>query len=576
MQAKYWRYSVATAAAVILLTACQADDPVALTPEHPSPLDEDLLMETAAFSGGSSSGTMIDNTRPRFKIEVSTSNALTPGASITVNLQGEAVEKIASGTVTVRLPTMASMDYAGADKRPYYPAGQSLPVVRKWTLPAMNPGNTWNQWFSISLPSEKGYYDLLVDADVAAPEDAHVNPFVDDELQYERWMLVTDADGGGSMTGLGFDKSVFADDIAPVPGPFRIRSSNRATTGQTASAGVGMNSDNEVTLSLKYPGTSGQGMIAAVGVEVRANMYNGQGQHIASYSRVVGTNSRVSFVCPTGSQYMEGSAILPSTVDIHQGTFVSFWDADSDDCGETFNVIGPRHFYMPWKRLKEVTSPTRNHFGISTFAKVYWTTNLSETRSSYDPDTHTITFGAQSYANKWTAAHEYAHAMHEKRLNGLWSVEQPACQNHDTWEASGYRCALLEGFADYAASIGSGWPPNFENPPSNAEHGPDVEGRVAAMFHDLIDSANGSGDATTYSGSSIGTAFKTCERRTGGGSWHRRSDVSEFVWCLENRINTSVHSDYFTTAAPSAQRATRGSGWNADNIRTTWTHNLSS
>ena len=250
-------------------------------------------------------------------------------------------------------------------------------------------------------------------------------------------------------------------------------------------------------------------MIAAVGVEVRANLYNGQGQHLAAYSRVVGTNSRVSFVCPTGDQYMSGSAIMPSTVDIHQGTFIPFWDADADDCGETFNVIGPRQFYMPWKRLKEVAEPTRSHFGISTFAKVYWTTNLSQTRSSYNPDTHTITFGSQSYANKWTAAHEFAHAMHEKRLNGLWSTEQPACSNHEMWEASGYRCALQEGFADYAASIVSGWPPNFENPPSDAEEGPDVEGRIAAMFHDLIDSANGSGDATTYSGSSIATAFKT-------------------------------------------------------------------
>ena len=62
----------------------------------------------------------------------------------------------------------------------------------------------------------------------------NVDPFVEDELQYERWMLVTDAGGGGSMTGLGFDESVFADSLAPVPGPFRIRSSHRATTGQTA------------------------------------------------------------------------------------------------------------------------------------------------------------------------------------------------------------------------------------------------------------------------------------------------------------------------------------------------------
>ena len=194
-------------------------------------LHEDLPIETVASSGRFSGVTLSDNTRPRFRINVSTSSALTPGASITVTLQGEAVEKIASGTVSVRLPTMASMDYAGANKRPYYPAGQSLPVVRKWALSAMNPGDTWSQSFTVSLPPEKGYYDLLVDADIDAPGDARVNPFVIDELQYERWMLVTDVGGGGSMTGLGFDESAFADSIAPVPGPFRIKASRRGATG---------------------------------------------------------------------------------------------------------------------------------------------------------------------------------------------------------------------------------------------------------------------------------------------------------------------------------------------------------
>ena len=40
----------------------------------------------------------------------------------------------------------------------------------------MNPGDAWNQSFSISLPSEKGYYDLLVDADVTAPAGAQRRP----------------------------------------------------------------------------------------------------------------------------------------------------------------------------------------------------------------------------------------------------------------------------------------------------------------------------------------------------------------------------------------------------------------
>ena len=95
------------------------------------------------------------------------------------------------------------------------------------------------------------------------------------------------------------------------------------------------------------------------------------------------------------------------------------------------------------------------------------------------------------------------------------------------------------------------------------------------MFHDLIDSSNGTGDATTYTSSSIGTAFKTCSVRF-SGPWDYRTDVSQFVWCLENRINATVHGTYFDTQVPNGQNATRGSGWSADDIRTTWTHNLGS
>lgn len=108
-----------TAAGLLLIAACH-DNPVALNEsERPSPFNT-VPMDKAASGGGSGSvPAVVDNTRPRFKLDFSVTGAMTPNANVTVTLLGEAVEKVASGTVTVTLPTMAGATHAGAGKRPY-------------------------------------------------------------------------------------------------------------------------------------------------------------------------------------------------------------------------------------------------------------------------------------------------------------------------------------------------------------------------------------------------------------------------------------------------------------------------
>ena len=162
--------------------------------------------------------------------------------------------------------------------------------------------------------------------------------------------------------------------------------------------------------------------------------------------------------------------------------------------------------------------------------------------------------------------------MHEKGLGGLWTVES-SCATHEVWKVSGYGCAFLEGFADYAGAIGADL--SWETAPSKApDPDPRIEGFIAMLFWDLIDSANEDADETSYSSSSVGTAFKSCRIRF-SGPWRTRNNVSDFVWCMENRINSDVHNDHFPgLTAPSQQSATRGSDWDADDIRSTWLQNL--
>jgi len=64
-----------------------------------------------------------------------------------------------------------------------------------------------------------------------------------------------------------------------------------------------------------------------------------------------------------------------------------------------------------------------------------------------------------------------------------------------------------------------------------------IEGYIATLFHDLIDGGTEEGDSTEYSGRYVAKVFATCRVNL----VFKRNDVSDFVWCLENRINRSVN-----------------------------------
>lgn len=74
--------------------------------------------------------------------------------------------------------------------------------------------------------------------------------------------------------------------------------------------------------------------------------------------------------------------------------------------------------------------------------------------------------------------------------------------------------------------------------------------------------------------------FATCEvkyRKRFRPDWEDRNDVADFVWCLENRADTSVHEPVFPgikTPHDVREKAIEPWDWNADSIRSTWLLNL--
>ena len=89
----------------------------------------------------------------------------------------------------------------------------------------------------------------------------------------------------------------------------------------------------------------------------------------------------------------------------------------------------------------------------------------------------------------------------------------------------------------------------------------------------MIDLANETDDDTSYPANYVANVLRTC--RVSGFS--RINDVSDLVWCLENRVDDDVHDDNFPgISAPSdaTEVATEPDEWDADDIRSTWLLNV--
>ncbi len=171
------------------------------------------------------------------------------------------------------------------------------------------------------------------------------------------------------------------------------------------------------------------------------------------------------------------------------------------------------HWYVPWRHLNVGGERVSEHSWHYRENPVDWSVNFGEDyRSRYNPLADKITLRA-SFARKglslYVAAHEYGHALHHKALGGLWwTGDKPGdfwewtCFSHHFSKVTTVRCALLEGFANYAGNIGSDgfYDDCFEHfgDPTNpvargcrreAAQGqkPKIEGHVAALFMDLTD-----------------------------------------------------------------------------------------
>lgn len=538
-------------------------DPVGLD-ETPKLSEDDKLFGTSAAGdvAEQDGGAISEPYRARLAVELDFDGELVPNETITLYLEGTATEKLSGGEVRVVLPTFAAMAEAGYDKRPSYPVGKEVPATASWRLPIMDAGAMWKQSVEIPLP-DKGYYQVVVW--VAAETLDDKNPFVLDALELERWMLVQE--GGGEVTPF-LDPDAVPENVLPEEGPFVER--QRPSSAYAAAADAVADSDDEITFHVVYYERGSRRN--ATGAEITIRVHDQADEVTWEFTETVDGTGMVSTDCPDDYEYITASVVVPITDETASRHLIGGTEVYASDCGTTRQLLSNAYQFIAWRNLNRVIPEIESHFGQYRSA-IKWHMDWVESGGTfYYRSSDKITFDYQYAKNAWVAAHEFGHAFHHHALGGIAPAD---CSGHEIGRGSSYRCAYSEGFADYAANVGVGTPSNWENrhytdhPYDDAE----IEGNVAALLHDLIDSNNEGDDDTTYPPFYVGRVFESCLADNSAGD-----DVSDFVWCLEKRINETVHDDSFPRGndAPStvSESAEEPDDWDADDIRRTWLQNV--
>ena len=298
----------------------------------------------------------------------------------------------------------------------------------------------------------------------------------------------------------------------------------------------------------------------------------------------------VRFPCPTENYpRIRGEVDLPNTIYVEglEG-FFRYYSAFRHSCGHSISTTGARRDYLSWRNLNDVIPIVEDSFGYLR-GPVKWKANWQTDGAYYSPDEDRIVFGDNAYHEAWVVGHEYTHALHHKAMGGSWETEN--CGYRESRAA--YTCAFQEGLANYGGWVGVSDDATHWDWDSAQYYyyplSPQREWSVAALFHDLMDDPKYSQhnpdsilepkDKTSYSTSYVMDVFATCEVKPRGrrSAWEKRNDVSDFVWCLENRFDAGYHTHVFPgIPVPQDVRegATEPADWNPDSIRSTWLWNL--
>jgi hypothetical protein len=592
------RFSLSVAGACIaafVLTACTD------MPTQPKPSDRGPAVRQVAPESPQDDGDL--PVLPRFTLAISAEGILRPGTPITVRATVRA--NLATQSVDVRL-VMPEFEVAKANgwRVGRGRTGVALPA-RAQRTEAFAAGQQRTFTDQVVIP-EPGYYRVALSAMQQSGEPVVDNGrWVPTAAYTEIWLLVDET--GGSVTQT-FDPALLPDSVLPQPGlrrprvaplarhgPANVRESG-AQPSRTGVVEARPMSDGTRLRQLVYYNPDVGGLQPVPGVSVRWDIYDGQyGTHTGNGSAVTDGGGYFEAPCLASYEQMSGTWSMASGYAVMNYTG-GYGDSGCDPgeqqyvlpSGESWLYVHLNRF-APWSHglLAQSRGPVA----------VWHDRNLNGAnyRSQYDR----ITIGREPFIfyefGRFTLAHEYGHALHEKALNGNAAGGQCPSPHY----LDGYynlECAFSEGFANFVGAASQNiwnvglYYRNIVDYTNNAWYSAGADGSiqesaVAALLYDMADSPGGDGSASEpWDG--VGGAYqvaltiKQCVLQTASGYATRPRGADHFVYCAERNIDSGVRSTYFRTRSatwfPTAilGNANYTGDWPVAAIRPVWRKNL--
>jgi hypothetical protein len=541
-------------------------------------------------------------TLPRFTLDVAAEGSLRPGTPITVRATVRA--NLATRSADVRL-VMPEFEIAKGNgwRIGRGPTGVALPARAQRTR-ALAAGEQVTLVDQVVIPSP-GYYRVALRAvqrsDEPVVEDGR---WVPTSAYKEVWLLVDE--GGGRVTPT-FDPALLPDSVLPQPGlrqprrgpPGRRGDSSASTADRRASrAGAVEARPTNDGLRLRrvvYYNPDTDAVEPVPGVTIRWDIYDGQyGTHTQNGSAVSDGGGYFDPPCMASYEQMTGSMTM-------SGYAVLNWSGGYGDGGCD---AGVQQFYLPsgeswlYVHLNNFAPWAHGLLAQSRGPVAVWhDRGLDGAR--YNGGSDRITIGREPYIygdfGRFTLAHEYGHAFHEKALSGNAASGQ--CPNPHY--LNGYynlECAFSEGFANFMGAASQNiWDVyayyidivDYTNRPwyNAGADGSIQEAAVGALLYDMADGAGGDGGASEpWDGVGgpyqVALTIKQCVLRTASGYVTRPRGIDHFVYCAERNIDSGVRSAYFNTRSatwfPTAivGNANYTHDWPTEAVRPVWRKDL--
>lgn len=539
-----------------------------------------------------------------FDVELHVTGALLPNRPISISALARANTNVDNAEFKIAAPEFVVAEANEWSDRRARSSGAIRALVSERSSAAAGSRKHLTTQLTVKQP---GYYRVVASA-LATELTSANSQLIQTEVHRDAWLLITDA--GGRITS-EFEVGLIPMGMIPQPGPFRpIRGGTSAIRRDASMASRNASTMDDWSDHWRleyYNNTTGTyDPIPYVYITVTYYEDDYQGNEVELHTETVGASAAdgsFAVYCAGmnyNQRYQLTGYLSNGLVAIHLGSS-GMGGNNASDCA-TNSAASPYRAGMEsnkahvWVNMNRDIAASRQFFGTSRgqmLVKVYNT----GTGANYSASADDIEIW---YNNIWgsfgrfTAAHEYGHALHEKGLGG--NAASGSCPSpHRIDQATNLRCALSEGFASYHASAVDAAYFNLESADytygctayyasgacmtrATTRDGSIVEGAVASFLNDLTDSASDTGDSTTYPGLYVADIIRTCRVNTQVGI-SRINGIDYMSYCLELGVDPVITYNYFRTRTESAyniysEYAAEPASWSSTAVRYTWLWNL--